>query len=166
MAPMPQDLLFRDARPGDSAACIQLRGLTRENAISESQLADLGITVGSWAEGVAAGDLPGRVCLDGERLLGYCFGDLASGEVLVLALRPEAEGRGLGRRLLLELMQRLQQEGGHQRLFLGCSDDPGCRAHGFYRHLGWRPTGQRDALGDEVLEWLSPAPGPAGHPHV
>lgn len=155
MAPMAQDLLFRDARPEDSAACIQLRGLTRENALSEFRLAELGITVESWSAGVAAGDLPGCVCLEGERLLGYCFGDRASGEVLVLALRPEAEGRGLGRRLLWDLMQRLQREGGHQRLFLGCSDDPGCRAHGFYRHLGWRPTGQRDALGDEVLEWRS-----------
>ncbi|MER2177626.1 MAG: GNAT family N-acetyltransferase, partial [Stenotrophomonas maltophilia] len=26
------------------------------------------------------------------------------------------------------------------------------RSHGFYRHLGWRPTGEIDSLGDEVLE--------------
>jgi hypothetical protein len=32
------------------------------------------------------------------------------------------------------------------------SADPTVRAHGFYRALGWRPTGERTANGDEILE--------------
>jgi hypothetical protein len=40
----------------------------------------------------------------------------------------------------------------HSRLFLGCARDPATRSHGFYRHLGWRPTGQIDANDDEILE--------------
>ena len=98
----------------------------------------------------------------GDHLRGYAFGDSRTGEVVVLALRPEAEGQGLGRRLLQGVMQALVACG-HQRLFLGADPDPRVRAHGFYRHLGWRPAGPVDARGDEVLEWFAPAdPPPPG----
>ncbi len=150
------NLTCRPALPGDAAACVALRGLTRENAISEERLRSLGITVQSWGEDIRSGALPGFVAVDeGDRMLGYCFGDRASGEVVVLALLPEAEGRGIGRRLLGQVVESLRASG-PRRLFLGCSSDPACRAHGFYRHLGWRSTGQADRLGDEVLELLPP----------
>ncbi|AOL03485.1 hypothetical protein WI95_05830 [Burkholderia contaminans] len=34
---------------------------------------------------------------------------------------------------------------GFTSLFLGCSTDPASRSHGFYRHLGWTPTGSLPA---------------------
>lgn len=46
-------IAVRDARPEDAAACIDLRGRTRENAFSAAQLAELGITEDSWAAGIA-----------------------------------------------------------------------------------------------------------------
>ena len=95
--------------------------------------------------------LPGHVCLDGETIVGYCFGDKASGEVVVLALLPAYEGRGIGRRLLGLVVDHLAALG-HQRLFLGCAADPATRSHGFYRHLGWVSTGAFDGAGDEILE--------------
>ncbi len=142
-------VFVRDARPEDAAACIDLRGRTREN--SAAQLAELGITPESWATGIAQGDSIGRVAWEGERMVGYCFADRDSGEVLVLALLPEYEGRGIGRQLLQEVVS-LTRDAGHQRLFLACSADPRSRSHGFYRRLGWRPTGGIDEAGDEVLE--------------
>jgi len=30
--------------------------------------------------------------------------------------------------------------------------DPAVRAHGFYRKLGWHPTGERTTNGDEILQ--------------
>ena len=92
--------------------------------------------------------------MNGE-LVGYCFGDRRSGEVVVLALLPAWEGQGLGARLLSLVVDGLRSEG-FERLFLGCSADPASRSHGFYRHLGWRPTGERDGHGDEVLELRVP----------
>ncbi|KAF1055404.1 MAG: hypothetical protein GAK43_00197 [Stenotrophomonas maltophilia] len=141
----------RPARPEDSAACIDLRGRTRENAFSAAQLAELGITVDSWAEGIAAGDFLGRIAEDDGTVVGYGFADRDSGEVLVLALLPDYEGRGIGRRLLDEVVG-LARAAGRPRLFLACSADPRSRSYGFYRHLGWRPTGGIDDAGDEILE--------------
>lgn len=141
----------RLALPEDIAACVVLRGQTRENAISAERLAALGITVQSWADDVRSGTLTGFVCTEDATIVGYCFGDNTSGEVVVLALRPTHEGQGIGQRLLSRVVAHLA-EAGHRRLFLGCAADPATRSHGFYRHLGWVSTGSFDPAGDEILE--------------
>lgn len=147
---------WRPAVAADIAACIVLRGQTRENAVSAARLAEVGITEASWAAQVDSGELLGVVAQCGGRLAGYCFGASVTGEVVVLALKPEYEGRGLGKALLQWVVQGLRARG-HRRLFLGCADDPAVRSYGFYRHLGWRATGMRDAFGDERLELDLPA---------
>ncbi len=154
-ADAPHPVALRPARPEDAAECVRLRGLTRENAVSEERLRTYGVTVDSWAADIARGALCGWVARQGGQMLGYCFGSVCSGEVVVLALAPQAEGRGLGRRLLARVVDELRRLG-HRRLFLGTTADPALRAYGFYRHLGWRGTGQRDARGDELLELAMP----------
>ena len=146
---------LRAATPDDAAECIRLRGLTRENAVSAQRLAALGITVASWGDGIRSGALPGTIAWQGQQMAGYAFGDVRTGEVLVLALLPAHEHQGLGRRLLGQVVDLLRAHG-HRRLFLGCSSDPAVRSHGFYRHLGWRSTGTLDSHGDEVLELTGP----------
>lgn len=146
------NLIYRPAIPADAAECVDLRGRTRENAFSAAQLAALGITVDSWAEGIAQGELPGYVAEAEGRMVGYCFGDRDSGEIVVLALLPDWEGKGIGKCLLARMVDDFRRWG-FQRLFLGCAADPAVRSHGFYRYLGWRPTGEIDDLGDEVLEY-------------
>ncbi|SUX30650.1 Acetyltransferase (GNAT) family [Chromobacterium vaccinii] len=89
-------------------------------------------------------------------IVGYCFGEAASGEIVVLALLPVCEGIGVGKALLAQVMAILR-DAGHQRLFLGCSSDPAVRSHGFYRYLGWTSTGEVDKYGDEMLEYVFPA---------
>ena len=145
----------RPAIADDIPACLVLRGQTRENAIPVERLAAMGITAESWADDVSSGVLTGYVGTEQGSIIGYCFGDNASGEVVVLALLPACECRGLGRRLLGLVVDHLV-EAGHGRLFLGCSADPATRSHGFYRHLGWASTGTFDQAGDEILE-LFPA---------
>jgi GNAT superfamily N-acetyltransferase len=151
-------LSFRPARPEDVPACLVLRGMTRENAIPAERLAAMGITERSWSDDVRSDRLPGYVCCDDGAIVGYCFGDKPSGEVVVLALLPAYEERGIGRRLLALVIEHLAALG-HRRLFLGCSADPQTRSHGFYRHLGWVSTGTFDRAGDEVLELFPPSPG-------
>ncbi len=155
-------LTHRPAVPDDAPACIDLRGRTRQNAVPPDRLAAYGITAASWAAGIRSGDTPGHVVLQGDTLVGYCFGDRHTGEVLVLALLPAFEGQGLGRDLLARVVAQLASLG-WTRLHLGCSTDPASRSHGFYRRLGWQPTGVLDGHGDEILELrLAPAaPAPA-----
>jgi ribosomal protein S18 acetylase RimI-like enzyme len=142
---------YRPAAPADAEACIVLRGQTRENAIRAVTLASYGITAESSAQSIETGRSSGVVCIDANRIVGYCFGDNHTGEILVLALLPAYEGRGIGKTLLSHIVTDLRKIG-HQRLFLGCSRSPEHRSYGFYRHLGWKPTATADAHGDEVLE--------------
>jgi GNAT superfamily N-acetyltransferase len=142
---------YRQAVPSDIAACIDLRGKTRENAVSVERLGQLGITEESWSGDVANGDLPGYICIEQDRIVGYCFADRNTGEVVVLALLPAFEGKGIGKKLLAMIVSDLANLG-FRRLFLGCSSDPKVRSYGFYRHLGWKSTGSFDANDDEVLE--------------
>ena len=144
---------YRIAAPADVAECIEIRGVTRENAISAERLASMGITEASWSESVQDDSLPGVVCIFEGRIIGYCFGERPTGEIVVLALLPKHEDKGVGRTLLRKVSSFLFGQG-HRRLFLGCSADPASRSFGFYRHLGWRSTGEFDANGDEILEFL------------
>jgi GNAT superfamily N-acetyltransferase len=144
-------ITFRAAAARDIASCIEMRSRTRENAVPATRLAELGITEASWSRQVRRGELLGFVAEEGEALIGYCFGHATAGEIAVLAILPAHEGSGLGRHLLTMAVDHLKTLG-HSRLLLGCSDDPSHRSYGFYRHLGWLPTGARDRVGDEILE--------------
>lgn len=145
-------IAYRRAVPDDTPACIVLRGTTRENAFSVERLAEVGVTLESWRAGITDGSLPGHVATEDGRIVGYCFGERETGEIAVLALLPEHEGRGVGR-TLLNLVVADFKAFGLARLFLSCSADPASRSHGFYRHLGWRSTGSFDDRGDEILEY-------------
>ena len=147
----PFELQIIHAVDADASECVHVRGMTRENAVPEERLRAHGITAESWAEDIRTGRLPGWVARRGKQLVGYCFGAANTGEVVVLALLPMEEGRGLGRRLLQLVIDELRSLG-HARLFLGCASDPNVRSHGFYRHLGWASTGTTDQHGDEILE--------------
>ncbi|CAK7043438.1 MAG: hypothetical protein DESF_01815 [Desulfovibrio sp.] len=143
---------LRRAVPDDARECLRIRALTRENAFTEQELAALGITEQSWRAGIADGSYPGYMaCVDGQTA-GYCFADRDSGEIMVLALLPQHENQGLGRMLLTQMLTYLHGRG-IKRFFLACSSDPRVRSHGFYRHLGWQETGQRDEHGDDILEY-------------
>jgi GNAT superfamily N-acetyltransferase len=85
-----------------------------------------------------------------------------TGEILVLAVRPDYEGHGIGKRFLSRVVDRLRETGA-QRIWLAASADPTVRAHGFYRTLGWQPNGQRMDNDDEILELHS---GPNRLTHI
>ncbi|MEL7611135.1 GNAT family N-acetyltransferase [Vreelandella titanicae] len=144
---------YRMATPDDTAECIALRGKTRENAFSVEQLEELGITFESWKAGISNGSLPGYVGVSEGKVIGYCFGDSETGEIVVLALLPKYESKGVGKALLNKMIESFNSLG-FERLFLGCSSDAKARSYGFYRHLGWRSTGLFDDAEDEILEYF------------
>ncbi|AVI64357.1 N-acetyltransferase GCN5 [Halomonas sp. GFAJ-1] len=152
------ELKFRETREADIEQLFAVRGRTRENPIPKERLAVMGITPKSTAAAMKAGAICSWVSVHEHQVVGFCSGDLSSGEVLVLAVLPEYEGRGVGRQLLSHVVQDLRTRGQHTRLWLAASPDPRIRAHGFYRTHGWNPTGEWDANGDEILVLGLPQP--------
>jgi GNAT superfamily N-acetyltransferase len=133
------ELAFRRTQPSDVEELFSIRARTRENPISKDRLASLGITPESSAATIASGRMRGWVCLDGANPVGFCNGDSETGEVLVLAVLPEYEGRGIGKRLLSYVIEWLRSVG-FSKIWLAATPDPRIRAHGFYRSLGWRAS--------------------------
>jgi len=144
------ELTIRETQPRDIEDMFSVRARTRQNPISKERLATYGVTSESSVANMANGTVKGWACFHGSVLVAFCNGDRTTGEVLVLAVLPEYEGIGIGKRLLSETVAWLRFVG-CERPWLAASPDPAIRAHGFYRSLGWRRTGRVLENGDEIL---------------
>jgi GNAT superfamily N-acetyltransferase len=147
---LSMDLVFRKTLPSDIEGLFSVRARTRESPISKDGLASIGITPESIAQQMASGRVKGWVCLDSSNLVGFCNGDGETGEVLVLAVLPDYERRGIGSYLLARVVEWLRSVGS-DTIWLAASPDTRIRAHGFYRSLGWQPNGKKHQNGDEIL---------------
>lgn len=146
-------LRYREAKSTDLNRCATIRGLTGDNAIDLETLEAFGVTYENWAPKIENGIYSGFVAEDRDEVVAFCFGDMQTGEVLVLAILPVYEGSGVGRSLLSLIVDKLFSNG-FSELWLAASPDPKIRAHGFYRHLGWQPTQTFDDNGDEILRYI------------
>ena len=146
------EIEFRDAKAEDFGRCVEIRGMTRDNPITADILKDIGVTEETWVPLIENKSIVGAVSESPEGVVGFCNGDANTGEVLVLAVLPEYEGRGLGKSMLSIVTGKLFSFG-LEKLWLAASPRTEIRAHGFYRHLGWIPTGVYDSNGDELLEY-------------
>ncbi len=133
--------------PADLPQVFKVRISTLENEISMSQLTELGITPESLTVAIQA-SAKGWVCEVGKYIVGFVMGDKSSGELTVLALLPEFEGRGIGKGLLKRVQDWLFAAG-HDELWLFTSPEPAFRAYGFYQSQGWQPTGELNSDQDE-----------------
>ena len=140
--------------PDDVSAALAVRMSTIENAITMEELEkDYGITPRSLAEAMIT-IVAGWLCEDSGTVVGFSMGDRSNGEVQVVAVCPEYEGLGIGKRLLYRVQEWLFSEG-HKEIWLRSNPDPTIRAHGFYRRLGWQATGRKYG-DDEVLAFRAP----------
>jgi ribosomal protein S18 acetylase RimI-like enzyme len=150
-----ENLIFRETLQKDIEQTFSVRASTRQNPVSISQLAEWGFTPESTWNKYSTGAICGWVCEDKGNIAGFCSGDLATGEVIVLAVLPQYEGCGIGKRLLSLLTHSLHRSG-CSSLWLSASPNPEIRAHGFYRANGWRPNGRVLENGDEILVYIRP----------
>ena len=152
-------LSYRDMTVADVPAIFEVRLSTIENAVTLEELErDYGVTADSLAAAMQS-SVRGWLCEDplaeiASRVVGFAMGDRASGEVLVVAVRPGYERRGIGVSLLSRVQSWLFAEG-FEEIWLLSNPDPSVRAHGFYRRLGWRTSGQRKG-DDEILSLRRP----------
>lgn len=158
-----EELLIRNAKVRDIDPCIDIRGRTRENPIDRATLNSIGINSENLRQAISQKDLVGIVCesIDEHRtgktalakrkeIVGFCFAEPSSGEISSLAVLPDYENKSIGKLLLNTTINTLKALG-CQKLWLATSPDAEIRAHGFYRHLGWKPSGKRNTYDDEIL---------------
>lgn len=108
-------------------------------AVRENRLADPAMVQPEDYRPMIGEDGRGWVAEADGRILGFAVADLRRGNVWALFVDPDAEGRGVGRRLH-EAMMDWMFGAGAERVWL--STDPGTRAEAFYRAAGWVPAGE------------------------
>lgn len=128
-------MTLREITFPDIPAVFEVRTSTDQNHLSREQLANLGITEPSVAERMR-GTFHGWLCEADQQVVGFAMGDRASGELWVIAVRPEYVCRGIGA-LLLQRVEAWLQAAGCTELWLTTDVDPALRAYSFYRKHGW-----------------------------
>lgn len=140
----------------DLPAAFELRAATRENRITLERLeTDYGITIDGLAEAMRS-DVAGWLVEKDGRVAAFAMGDRSNGEVQVVAVLPDHEGHGYGKAVLSAVVAWLFAEG-HAEVWLYANRDPTLRASGFYRALGWAPTGAVRGA-EEVLRLVRSEP--------
>jgi GNAT superfamily N-acetyltransferase len=129
---------LRPIEPKDLSEVIEVRASTRENLFSRAALRDLGITEDSTAE-LLRTTHRGWLCEEAGRIVGFAIGDGKTGELWVIAVLPQFEGRGVGLRLI-ESVEGWLWSLGWQEIWLWTSSDRQKRAFTFYSKRGWNVT--------------------------
>jgi ribosomal protein S18 acetylase RimI-like enzyme len=162
LRPLPViKMIFRQIESKDISELLKVRVSTRENTMTMEALADVGITPESTIEALSV-NVAGWLCEVSGNIVGFSMGDKNTGELLIVAVLPEYENRGIGRRLM-ELVQDWLFSHRHEEIWLLENPDPNVRAYGFYRKLCWVPAGSHES-GHQILKLYkssTPAPEPA-----
>jgi GNAT superfamily N-acetyltransferase len=141
-------MVFREINKSDINDILDIRVSTKENHFSMEDLAEVGVTPESIAEWLD-GSVKGWVCEVSGKPVGFALADSESAEVLVVACYPEFERKGIGK-ALMSLVHDWLWSFDHEEIWLWSDPDPGVRARGFYRKLGYEPTGETKG-NDEML---------------
>ncbi len=154
---------YRQMQIVDIPAAFAVRLSTVENAVTLEEMEDdYGVTPQSLSMAMRS-HVRGWLCEDSGQVVGFAMGDRLNGEVQVVAVRPEYEGRGIGKNLLTRVQTWLFSES-HEEIWLLANPDSNTRAHGFYRKLGWQATGKRRDS-DEVMKLRKAVGKPAADSH-
>jgi len=126
---------FREILAADVPALFHVRTRTRENTMTLEELRRLGIHPQSVTESLGK-SVKGWLCDDSGRVVAFSMADRATGELLVIAVLPECEGKGIGG-TLMAMAEEWLAASGCTRAWLTTDLDTTLRAYGFYRKRGW-----------------------------
>jgi ribosomal protein S18 acetylase RimI-like enzyme len=92
-----------------------------------------------------------RVATDGSIVVGVslCGHDGRRGHIYHLAVDPKYHGRGLGKRLAEECLDRLRGAGIQRAIILVANDNP--RGREFWRRCDWEELSSALAMGKDVI---------------
>lgn len=134
---IPGRLIVRVAGTEDIEALFSIRTSVTQNHLSREELAKMGITPESLHELISAEPCAWLAEVEGVAA-GFSMADQEEGSVFAMFVRPEFEGRGLGRMLMERAEEALFRK--HRTIWLVTSAASEVRANGFYRKLGWQPV--------------------------
>ncbi len=147
---------FRELTPADLPPMFDLRTSVQENAVTREFLTESGITVES-VTAMLGTTHRGWLCEIAGQPVGFAMGNRSNGELWVIAVLAEHEGKGIGRRLMHLVQDWLWSEGWTQ-LWLVTGTAP-TRAFRMYCSLGWKDCGPLEG-GGRRMELTKPAPKP------
>jgi GNAT superfamily N-acetyltransferase len=124
---------FREARTEDIPQIQVVRHTVKENVLSNPAL----ITDEDCEEYITVRG-KGWVCEIDNVIVGFSIADLKENNIWALFLRPEHEGKGIGKKLH-DVMLDWYFSQTKEAVWLGTA--PNTRAEKFYRKAGWREVG-------------------------
>ena len=130
--------MIREIVDSDIPALFVVRPQTRENAMSLEELESIGVTEDSMRAAIK-GSHRGWLYEEDSKVGGFVMGNSENGELTVIAMLPEHEGKGIGGMLLTKVESWLESEG-CKRTWLTTDINPKLRAYGFYLRHGWEDT--------------------------
>ena len=126
-------MIFREATIEDIPQIQIVRHTVKENVLSNPAL----VTDKDCEEHLTARG-KGWVCEVDNAIAGFSIADLKENNIWALFLRPEHEGKGIGKRLH-QLMLEWYFDQTTKTVWLGTA--PNTRAENFYRRAGWKEVG-------------------------
>jgi GNAT superfamily N-acetyltransferase len=126
-------MYFREAVIADISQIQLVRNSVKENKLSDPSL----VTDKDCEEYITIRG-KGWVCETDEGIVGFSIADLRQNNLWALFVRPDYEGKGVGRKLH-ELMLEWYFSQTDTKLWLGTA--PKSRAERFYRKAGWKEAG-------------------------
>lgn len=134
--------LLRLATADDVETLFDIRTSVTQNHLSREQLAEQGITA-DLLRGLAQRQSSIWLAEIDYVAAGFSMIDDTEGELFALFVRPEFEGRGVGRSLLRQAEKSLF--GHFETIYLITDGGADIRANGFYQRHGWVQTERVDA---------------------
>ncbi|WP_269633959.1 GNAT family N-acetyltransferase [Pelomonas sp. BJYL3] len=157
----PLPLLIRPSQDADLPAiqAIYEHAVLHGTGTFETDVPDVAEMSRRRAEVLSRG-LPYLVAVRGEQVLGYAYANYFRPRMAYrfcvedsIYLAPAAQGQGVGRLLLAELIARCERAGARQMLaVIGDSQNHG--SVGVHRALGFEPTGLLKSSGWKFGRWL------------
>lgn len=124
---------IRQAMPGDIPVIQQIRNAVKENVLSDPSL----VSDADCFEYITNRGM-GWVWEEENQMAGFAIADLKGNNIWALFLRPEFEGRRIGRQLHDTMLDWYFLQT-NETVWLSTS--PGTRAETFYKKSGWREAG-------------------------
>lgn len=128
---------LREIHIEDLPTIFEVRIATWHNPNGAEELTQFGITIESVTQMLQTGTHQGWLCEVDGKIVGFAMGDRSNGEMWVIAVLKQFDGRGIGKALINQVEAWLASCG-WEEIWLTTDVDEKLRAVGFYRRLGWQ----------------------------